>query len=52
MDELDLKILELLKMKAVKQQWFDIAQELRNAERMIKKRIEDKESEDLLRKIK
>ena len=52
MNELDLRILELLKMKAVKNQWFDIAQKIRDAERLIKKRIDDKWSEDILKQNK
>lgn len=52
MDELDLKIIELLKTKAVKKQWFDVAQLLRDAERLIKKRVDNNWSEDILNKNK
>lgn len=48
MDELELKILKLIKMKAVKEQQFDIAASIRNAERLIKKYLDDKLAQHIL----
>jgi len=52
MDKLDLKILELLKLKAVSKQWFEVAQSIRNAQTLVKLRINNEWAEEILNKNK